>query len=210
MNKKHIKTLLIQECAKLMYFEGVKQYYDAKKIASKRICNNSMKYLPSNGEISEQVYQLSLQDSEFDHFDTLLKMRLKAIEYMEKLNTFSPRLIGSVSTGKIKQTSDIDLHVFCDEIELLLMHLNDNKITYELKEVLIQSGNKQVLYQHVYLFDAFDIELSVYPENELRVTTRSSTDGKPIKRLSLAKVQSLIEADHWDALLKLENKNDIF
>ena len=41
-------------------------------------------------------------------------------------------------------------------------------------------------------------------ENELRVSTRSSTDGKPIKRLSLAKVQSLIEADHWDDLLKLE------
>ncbi|MCJ8313615.1 MAG: hypothetical protein HRU38_15540 [Saccharospirillaceae bacterium] len=59
MNKKHIKILLIQECAKLMVFEGVSQYYDAKKITAKRICNNNLKYLPNNGEISEQVYQLS-------------------------------------------------------------------------------------------------------------------------------------------------------
>ena len=203
MNKKHIKTLLIQECAKLMVFEGVSQYYDAKKIAAKRICNDSRKHLPSNGEISDAVYQLSLQDTQFDHINTLLKMRLKAIEYMEKLKEFTPRLIGSVSTGKIKQGSDIDLHVFCDSIDLLLIFLDDSKIQYELKEVQIQVGNKQVLYQHIYILDEFDIELSVYAENELRVTTKSSTDGQPIKRLSIAKVQALIETDHWEDIIKL-------
>ncbi|MCJ8313614.1 MAG: hypothetical protein HRU38_15535 [Saccharospirillaceae bacterium] len=143
------------------------------------------------------------EDTQFDQINTLLKMRLKAIEYMDKLKDFSPRLIGSVSTGKIKNGSDIDLHIFCDQIELLFIFLDDNKIQYEIKEVQIQVGNKQVIYQHVYLFDVFDLELSVYPEYELRVTTKSSTDGKAIKRLSIAKVEALLEKEHWDDLLKM-------
>jgi hypothetical protein len=202
MNKKHIKTLLIQECAKLMYFEGVTQYFDAKKIAAKRICRNKNQYFPSNGEISDAVYQLSIQDQHFDRVDTLFRMRLKAIEIMVLLEDFSPRLIGSVSTGKIKQTSDIDLHVFCDDIELLTAFLMDNSIIFKQSEVMIMKNNKPKLFQHIHIINQFDIELSVYPVNELKVTCRSSTDGKPIVRLSRSKVQSIIEQEHWDSLIQ--------
>jgi hypothetical protein len=203
MNKKHLKALMIQECAKLMYFEGVTQYFDAKRIAAKRICKSKNQFFPSNGEILEAVYQLSLQDQQFDRADTLFRMRLKALEMMQLLDCFSPRLIGSVSTGKIKRSSDIDLHVFCDDIELLTTYLTDDKILFEQNEVLIMKNNKPKLYQHIYIVNEFNIELSVYPVNELRVISRSSTDGKPIVRMSQSKLEKIIEQEHWESLIKM-------
>lgn len=201
MNKKHLKTLLVRECAKLMYHEGVTQYYTAKRIAAKRICKNGNQYFPSNADISEAVYQLSLQDHEFDQGDILFRMRMKALEMMQILKEFSPRLIGSVSTGKIKRCSDIDLHVFCDDIEILVIFLNEENISFEQQEVMIMKGNKPKLFQHVYILNEFNIELSVYDNNELRVVSRSSTDGKPIVRLSQTKLEALINQDHWDKLI---------
>lgn len=203
MNKKHLKALMIQECAKLMYFEGVTQYFDAKRIAAKRICKSKNQFFPSNGEILEAVYQLSLQDQDFDRADTLFRMRLKALEMMHLLDCFSPRLIGSVRTGKIKRSSDIDLHVFCDDIELLTTYLTDDKVLFEQNEVLIMKNNKPKLYQHIYIVNEFNIELSVYSVNELKVTSRSSTDGKPIVRMSQSKLERVIEQEHWDSLIKM-------
>ena len=131
----------------------------------------------------------------------LFRMRLKALELMELLSSFSPRLIGSVSSGKIKGNSDIDLHVFCDHIETLTIFLADQEIRFEQNEVLIMKNNKPRVYQHIYLKNEFDIELSVYPETELRVTSRSSTDGKPIVRLTKAKLERLIQEEHWQQLV---------
>jgi len=186
-----------------MYFEGVTQYFDAKRIAAKRICKGKSQFFPSNGDISNAVYQLSLQDQEFDRSDVLFRMRLKALDIMQLLDCFSPRLIGSVSTGKIKRTSDIDLHVFCDDIELLTTFLSDENITFEQNEVMIMKNNKPTLYQHIYILNEFDIELSVYPVNELRMTSRSSTDGKPIVRMSKFKLERMIEQEHWKTLVKM-------
>lgn len=204
MNKKHLNILLVRECANLMYHEGVTQYFEAKKIAAKRICKKGNQHFPSNADISEAVYQLSLQDTQFDRDLRLFKMRLKALEVMELLDTFSPHLIGSVSTGKIKRTSDIDIHVFCDDIELLRTFLDDSNILFEQQEVMIMRNNRPTLYQHIYITNEFAIELSVYPVNDLRVSTRSSTDGKPIKRLNKRKLVSLLEDEHWDLLCKYE------
>ncbi len=185
-----------------MYFEGVSQYFDAKRIAAKRICKKGNQYFPSNGEISDEVFRLSQDDNQFNRVNTLFRMRLKALEIMQMLNSFSPRLIGSVSTGRIKRTSDIDLHVFCDDIELLTTFLTDNNIGFEQKEVMVMKGNRPHLYQHVYLFNEFDIELSVYPSNELRVVSRSSTDGKPIIRMTKQKLERIVEQEHWEWLIK--------
>jgi len=38
-------------------------------------------------------------------------MRVIALEAMQALERFSPRLIGSVATGHVRRGSDIDLHV---------------------------------------------------------------------------------------------------
>ncbi|WP_193164435.1 nucleotidyltransferase domain-containing protein [Microbulbifer hainanensis] len=209
MNKQQrIRLLITREAARLMYEEGVKQYLHAKRTAAKRIIGNqykySPKYLPSNGEISDAVYALSQLKDPDTHEEQLFRMRCRAVEIMEKLEPFSPRLIGSVSTGRIRAGSDIDLHVFCDDIEEPEVYLESLGWRFEREKTSINVNGKIVDYQHIHLDFDFPVELSVYPLRELRVVTRSSTDGKPINRLTVSKVRQLIIDEHWALYLQSE------
>ncbi len=193
-----LRKTLARDAASIMYYEGVKQYFDAKRIANKRLFGRGglksgqcrPKDLPSNGEISDELAKL-VELLEDDKDQRLLALRETAIEVMRALHEFSPRLIGSVSTGNIRRGSDIDLHVFTDNIELLELNLQHLQWTYEKAQSIIKKGSRYIEYTHVYLDMDFPVELSVYPVIELKVVSRSSTDGQPIKRLKLADVEAL-------------------
>ncbi|WP_146203411.1 nucleotidyltransferase [Leucothrix pacifica] len=194
MSKKQqqIRMLLIREAARLMVEENVTQYLDAKKLAAKRLFRKPLKNLLSNKEVADAVYQMThlLNAEALDQ--QLHEMRQIAINVMRELSDFSPRLIGSVSTGRIRESSDIDIHVFVDHIESLLIFLDHLGWRYETSLVSIQQNGVLNDYQHVYLWLDYPIELSVYPTLEIRKATRSSVDRKPIKRLSLSKVEALL------------------
>lgn len=196
------RILLVQAAARLMYEEGVSQYLDAKKIASKRLYGKQLKNLPSNGEISNELYRISQFKRPIEHNEQLYAMRQRAVEVMAELQPFLPRLIGSVSTGRIREGSDIDIHVFCNDLMELCNYLENLNWTYKIDNVVIQQGGKLVEYNHIYCQFDYPVELSVYPVNEIRVRTRSSTDGKTIERLSISKVKQLINDEHWDLRLK--------
>lgn len=193
-----IRQRLAKEAARLMYEESVSQYFDAKKIATKRLFGNGgtkgMQYrpkdLPSNGEISNELAKL-VDLLEDDQPQRLSAMRATALAIMKDLIPFHPRLIGSVSTGRIRKGSDIDLHVFTDDIEELEIHLNYLDWQYDKKQVVIRHGSVFTEYTHLYIDAKFPVEVSVYPLMELRVTGRSSTDLKPIKRLKIADIERL-------------------
>lgn len=195
-----------------MVHEGVKQYFDAKRIAARRIIGKQYKYnpkyLPSNGEISDAVHALGQLPDPQSHQQRLFRMRLLALDVMENLQPFSPRLIGSVSTGRIREGSDIDLHVFTDDIEVLEQHLQALDWIFSRDTVCIRAGSKLIEYQHIHLDFEYPVELSVYPEREIRVRGRSSTDGKPILRLNAGKVRQLIMEEHWEAYLRRNGELD--
>ena len=200
MRKKHneIRRLLTIEAARLMYEEGVGQYLDAKRMAAKRILGKDTRLLPSNGEIADELHRISCFHQADTHQSTLFDMRLLALDVMDDLDPFSPRLIGSVSTGRIRKGSDIDIHVFCDFLEILYRHLDALGWCYKSRQICIQRNSRPVEYTHVYLDREYPVELSVYPSNEIRITGRSSTDGKPIHRVSVSRLRAMIEEEHPD------------
>lgn len=212
----NIRQSLAQEAARLMYEDFVDQYYDAKRLAAKRLLHNGSKHqryrpkdLPSNGEISHELKKLAALHEGDDLLHRLFSMRLCALEVMDELENFTPRLIGSVSTGHIRRGSDIDLHVFCDELELLKAHIDVLGWPYTSAMITIQKSNQLVDYTHIYIQHRFPIELSVYPVNEIRVCGRSSTDGKKIIRLSAKRLQQLITDEHaedWQSYLHTNDK----
>jgi len=68
----------------------------------------------------------------------------------------------------------------------------------------IRVGSEYRDYTHIYYMRVFPIELSVYPYDEIRVTQRSSTDGKPIVRLKPSALERLIAEQHsreWELYL---------
>lgn len=200
---KHRQRLAV-EAARLMFEEGISQYLDAKRIAARRLLGRSgasrVRFrpadLPSNGEIRAELLAMAALAEGPSRHRRLFAMRAVALQTMGALDAFHPRLIGSVASGHIRRGSDIDLHVFTDVEDALLQALSSLGWGYDLDRVAIQKDGRIQEFLHVYLDRGFPVELSLYPTRQRRITTRSSTDGRPIDRISPGRLRDLIATEH--------------
>src|ERR687883_1330625 len=140
MSDSRLRQAIALEAARLMYERVESEYYTAKRKAAKRLCRRGVKPedLPSNAEIRDQI-QLFARLHEGDRRTRHLReMRLEALRMMRILRPFRPRLIGSVMTGHVRKGSDIDLHVFCDNVGLVtdLLEQEGCQFDVERKQVV--------------------------------------------------------------------------
>src|SRR5262249_7619664 len=162
------------------------QYFTAKRLAAKRLLGQAsaktIRYrpqdLPSNGEIKRALLELVSEIEGDGRTQRLFAMRIVALEAMEALAPFTPRLIGSVATGHVRSGSDVDLHVFAWHAAEVEAHVRALGWTYETQHVNIIKHGRVMEFTHLHIADVFPIELTVYAPNELRNRPRSSTDGK--------------------------------
>ena len=201
------------EAARLMYEENVAEYFRAKRIAAKRILGRAggwrLRYhprdLPSNGEIRDARLLLAELAEGSRRTERLFAMRVIALETMRAIPTLCPRLIGSVSTGHIRRGSDIDVQVFADGPEAVEKRLTSLGWTFDPVRTTIHKGGKVREYQHYHVADVFPIELTLYEKRELRVRPRSSTDGKPIQRMTVSALETRLMREHtkpWQRYLE--------
>lgn len=202
---------IAREAAEIMLREGVKQYYDAKRIAARRVLDGGRyrtQDLPSNGEIRAALLEL-VQLSEGPDRARLFAMRVEALVLMRALEAWEPRLIGSVWSGHVRRGSDIDLHVF-GEVDAIRADLDARGWPCDHAQVLIRKGGAFRLYHHLHLLDrAFPVELSVVPPEERRVVTRSSVDGRPIDRVSAARLEARLQQEHAFAFAHWERTGEV-
>jgi hypothetical protein len=199
-----IRVLLAAEAARLMYEEDVKEYFRAKRMAAKRVLGRvggrRLRYrpkdLPSNGEIRDALLHLAELCEGDRRTQRLFAMRITALEAMKSLSDLHPRLIGSVSTGHIRRGSDIDIQVFCDDQEGVETLLSSLRWTFEGERTTIYKFGEIREYQHYHVADVFPIELTLYDKRELRFRPKSSTDGKPIVRMSVSALETLLMREH--------------
>lgn len=212
-----LRAVLAEEAARLMYREGVKEYFTAKRMAARRVLGRSQgknaryrpRDLPSNGEIRDALLAMAELAEGDKRTRRLFAMRVVALEAMMALEGFHPRLIGSVSTGHIRHGSDIDIQVFTDGQEALELRLTELRWTFEKQGVTLFKFGELREYLHYHVVDVFPVELTCYHARELRFRPRSSTDGKPIVRLSPAGLRQLIQRDHGAEWLDYEESGAI-
>ena len=201
-----LREAIAQLAAQIMYGEDVKQYFTAKRLAAKRLLKRTSpnhrcrtRDLPSNGEIKQALLEL-VEDIEGDQRTRrLFAMRVAAIEAMAELPLFSPRLIGSVATGHVRDGSDIDIHVFASDPRDVVEHVRALGWTFEVRHVSIMKRGKTMEFTHIEVPNVFTLELTIYQPRELRVRPRSSTDGKPIIRMRDGAVRALCAREHPEA-----------
>jgi len=188
-----LKREVINLAAELMYFSGVKEYLTAKRMAVKQLGIN---IFPSNTEIRDEVDQLA-DLHEPNRGENLEQMRRTALEVMEILSSFHPRLIGSVLSGTIKSTSDIDLHMFAEEYEEIMYVLNEHGLEYEFEMVTIQKNNEIMDFPHLYIEkNGYTVELSIYELIQMRKRQRSSITGKPMEYAGIAKLRKILNENN--------------
>jgi hypothetical protein len=203
-----LRQAIALEAARLMYERLESEYYTAKRKAARRLCRGGVKPndLPSNAEIREQIQVFARLHEGERRTRHLKEMRLEALRLMRLLRRFRPRLIGSVMTGHVRKGSDIDLHVFCDNVGLVTDLLEQEGSQFDVERKQIVKHGEARTFTHVHVYGRFNFELTVYPEDKAHYVFRSSITGKAIERASVRELEELLTREYPD--LDLEGELD--
>ncbi|MFP4130021.1 MAG: hypothetical protein ACLFSJ_04695 [Halorhodospira sp.] len=190
-----MRLSLIREAARLMAEEGVRDYYAAKRKAAERLGAGETRNLPSNQEIHEALLSHQAIFGGADHEAELLRLRRRAVEAMSFFADFRPRLVGPVLSGTADAGSSVQLHLFADTPETVLLYLTERRIPFESDERRLRFGRDSWSVRPVFRFLAgeAEIELTVFDEAGLREPPRSEVHGGSMERAGIAEVRALVE-----------------
>lgn len=192
-----LKTLLAQECARLMTEEGIKDFRTAKRKAAVRLMIDDKAALPDNAQIEQAVLEHQRLFHAERQVDRLRELRQTALEAMSFLARFRPKLVGSVLSGTAGSHSDIQLHLFADTPKDVLLFLMEHHIPLETSERRLKLNNGDRVILPVFGFRAGDtlIDLTVFAPLDEREPPRSSVDGRPLRRAGPTEVELLLFSD---------------
>ncbi len=204
MSHAKLRQQIALEAARLMYELVESEYFTAKRKVAKRLCRKGVKPedLPSNAEIREQIQLFARIHEGERRTQNLRDMRLEALRMMRLLRPFRPRLIGSVMTGHVRKGSDIDLHVFCDSPALVADLLEQAGCQFDLERKQVVKHGEARVFTHIHIYDRYNFELTVYPEDKAHYVFKSSVTGKPIERASIRELEEFLAREYPE--LKLD------
>jgi len=187
-----MRERLTQEAARVMAEQGVGDYQLAKRKAAAHLGAEDTRNLPQNREIQAALatYQ-ALFGGEArgrrirELFDT-------AIEAMGFFQTFRPRLVGALLDGTAGAYGVVNLHLFADTPEQVVLFLLDNDIPYESDERRVRFDDEYYFQpMHRFLAGGVPVEVTVFDDRALRQPPRSQVDGRPMRRAALPEVRAL-------------------
>ncbi|MDX1604796.1 MAG: hypothetical protein R3202_01315 [Candidatus Competibacterales bacterium] len=192
-NDERLRQLIAQECARIFTEEGVRDFRLAKRKASDRLGVSGRTSLPSNQEIEQAVleYQrLFCQEEQAQ----LQDLRAIALEGMEFLEPFQPRLVGSVLKGIVVPRPEVELHVFAGTSEDVLIYLMDRTVTFETTERRLRVGADRHDCFPVVRFsrDGIIFDLTVFSDQNGREPPKSPVDGRPMQRAGIDEVRFML------------------
>jgi hypothetical protein len=182
------------EAARIMADEGVSDYLVAKRKAAERLGAPDTRNLPNNREIQDALIDYQRLFRGAGQLELVRRLREVALEAMQFLVRFSPRLVGSVLNGTATEHSDVNLHLFADTPEEVAIFLMDNRIPFETTDRRLRVGRETYENFPVFRFLAGEtiVDATVFSLQGMREAPRSRIDGQPMQRANLAAVQELI------------------
>ena len=189
------RLLLAQEAARIIVEQGIEDYRLAKTKAAERLGMSTVGSLPANTEIEKAVSEhLQLFGREL-HLQLLQALRQTALAAMELLSPFEPRLVGPVLHGTAAANSPVNLHVFSDNAEMVVMRLDEHRVTYRPFERRLKSRRDKVDLFGGFRFmqDDTRVEATVFPIDGVRQAPISPVDGKPMRRVDRSGLLTLLQ-----------------
>ncbi|MGC4029146.1 MAG: hypothetical protein QM696_09765 [Steroidobacteraceae bacterium] len=190
----HLRNAVAQEAARLMAEHGIQDYLAAKRKAAERYGVVDGSVLPKNTEIEAALAAYQRLFGGEQHAGSLVGQRRVALQAMQLLEEFEPRLVGPVLTGTATGYADIQLHVFTDSTESVCMHLMDRRYDYEVFERRLRMQADRQITVPAVRFEMGDeaIEAMVFPRDGIRQAPVSPVDGKPMRRAGIREVETLL------------------
>lgn len=188
---------LVREAARIICEERLTDYRLAKQKASRRLGLSLHTAMPANADIQAAVleYQQLFGGDAYDHH--LRKLRRTALEAMDLLADFGPRMVGAAATGAAHDGHRLQLHCFTDSAESLDMFFLERGIEFRTGERRYRFADGRTHDIPMLSFQAGDVgvDIAIFAELGRRQVPLSPTDGQPMKRIDRDRVAALLDRD---------------
>jgi len=193
----NLRRAIAQEAARIMAEHGIRDFYVAKRKAAERYGVFDGGLLPKNIEIEEALAGYQRLFGGESHAESLQSQRSAALDAMQWLAEFQPRLVGPVLAGTATAHVDVQLHLFADRAETVALKLMDQGIAHEIGERRVKlNAGRFLAYPSIrFEMDGEPIEAVVFPRDGIRQAPVSPVDGKPMRRADTAEVEALLAAE---------------
>ncbi len=183
-----------REAARLLYNRSVKEYKDAKEMASASLGSRA---LPSNYEVAVELDNLTDEYEGPGRQRMLIGMREIALDVMRTLSDLSPVLIGSVWRGTIRKGSDIDIVVYHPASIKVAQRLGKYMIVESEQKQFILDGMPRTSTHIAMIIDDYPVEVVVRPpeDRDYYMDERCETYGDIKRGIGLPELEKLMSAD---------------
>ena len=188
-----LRKQVAREAAILLYTSQEKEYKQAKKRAAKTL---GVRVLPSNFEVAEELDKIAEEREGHSRGERLFQMRKEALQIMESLKDFNPRLVGSVWRGTVHQNSDIDILTFSQDQKAVLGQLqkNEYRITSSEWRSVTKRGKKESSFHiHLVLSSGYEAEVVIRDPEKMGRAERCEIYGNAVTGLSYPQLQKVLK-----------------
>jgi hypothetical protein len=191
----NLRRALAQEAARIMAQHGIHDFLTAKRKAAQALGVTDSSALPRNTEIEEALAEYQRLFDAGSHEQSLQEQRRAALHAMRGLSQFEPRLVGPVLTGTATEYADIQLHLFADRSENVMLRLLDQGIAHEITErrVRLDAERTRAYPGLRFVVNNQSVEATVFPLDGIRQAPVSPVDGKPMRRADVTELTSLLD-----------------
>ncbi|MCB1870764.1 MAG: hypothetical protein H6964_09715 [Chromatiaceae bacterium] len=196
-SKCHSTRLLIaHEAAKMLANQESWDFQSARRKAADRLGCKDQRCFPDNVEIEaalrayQQLFKVATQP------EVLRQLRLLAVEAMQRLHAFSPRLTGAVLDGTADSGSPVQLYLFADTAEDLTLHLMEKRIPFDQRELRLRHAGGKTKTHPLFVFQAGDAEIKLIllsPSDRADPPLDTRTDT-PNPGASLVQAKALLDS----------------
>ncbi|MGE8288648.1 MAG: hypothetical protein ACN6RG_11850 [Stenotrophomonas sp.] len=186
---------IAQEAARLIAESGIQDFEHARRKAASRLGIHEEALWPRLADVEQALREHQRLFASTTQPGALRQRRASALQAMQFLQAFQPRLAGPVLTGLAGDSSPVILHLHCDDAEAVQHFLHDQQIPAEARAWPLQlagHASRQHYPGWEFAADGIAFELVILPEDAVRQPPVSSDDGKPLPRATLAQLRQLL------------------
>jgi hypothetical protein len=191
-----LQTEIAVAAARLIAEDGL-DYATAKRKAVEDVvgATGSRRALPDNSVIERELRRYLLTFGGEEHQRRLAALRTLALDLMQRLDRFSPHLVGAVLNGTATAHSDIHLHLFTDNAKDVTLYLLDHGIDFDSAEPSQRRGEAGTPGEEIrFVVPAGDaalprrvgVVLSVHDTDAIRVAPRHRSSAPDLHRVETA------------------------
>lgn len=190
----YLRRRVAREAALLLYTLQEKEFKQAKEKAARTL---GLKILPSNFEVAEELDRIADEYEGEERWFRLIRMRKEALEIMELLSAFHPKLIGSVWRGTVNRNSDIDIDVFSQDWRPVIEVINKSGLKILSMEITPseKDGSGRTLHIFVDLPSGDKAEIIVRKMEDMNKVELCDIYGDIRRGLTVDQLKAVLERD---------------